>query len=213
MTPYYEQDGITIYHGDCREILPHVRADLLLTDPPYGIGEKWTKTALVGKRGSSRLWGKGETWDNTTVSHWLIQQAIESANAAIVWGGNYYELPPARGWLSWDKLQEFSGAHCELAWSNLDIPARVFRMSRIDAYHNKAEHRKEHPTEKPTELMRWCIGLADNPLSVLDPFMGCGATLLAASSMKRSAIGVEIEERYCEIAAKRLAQIGLELSA
>jgi site-specific DNA-methyltransferase (adenine-specific) len=211
--PYYEHGGITIYHGDCREILPAVApVDLLLTDPPYGIGDKWATTPVVGKRGSSRLWGRGEQWDNSTICPWLLDQAIEKASSAIVWGGNYYALPPARGWLSWDKMQEFSGAHFELAWTNLPIPARVFRLSRIDAYRNRAEHRKEHPTEKPAQLMRWCIGLAgESAKSVIDPFMGCGATVLASVALGRHAIGIEIEERYCEIAAKRLSQEVLPL--
>jgi site-specific DNA-methyltransferase (adenine-specific) len=211
--PYYQRGGITIYHGDCRDVLPSVpTVGLLLTDPPYGIGDKWAASKMVGKRGSSRLWGHGEVWDNSTVRPWLLQQAIEKAHSAIVWGGNYYDLPPSRGWLSWDKMQDFSGAHFELAWTNLAIPARVVRMSRIDAYQNRAEHRKEHPTEKPTQLMRWCIGLAgDQAQTVIDPFMGCGSTVLAARALGRSVIGIEIEERYCEIAAKRLEQEVLPL--
>lgn len=76
MRPYYEQGGITIYHGDCREVLPFLpQSDLLLIDPPYGIGSKWTKRGMAGRNGASRLWGKGETWDDQTVSQWLIDQA------------------------------------------------------------------------------------------------------------------------------------------
>jgi len=196
---------VTIYHGDCREWMPE--ADVLVTDPPYGIGERWTKGSVVGRNGSSRLWGRGETWDDVAadISH---LPTIPS----VIWGGNYFGLPAARGWLVWDKGQTFSGADAELAWTNLDIPVRVFRLSRIDAHVNQAESRKSHPSEKPIGLMRWCVGLTPSG-TILDPFMGSGSTLVAAKSLNRKAIGIEIEERYCEIAARRCSQEVLGLTA
>ena len=121
----------------------------------------------------------------------------------IVWGGNYYNLPPVRGWLAWDKIQEHSSGHFELAWTDLDIPTRSFRMSRVEAY---SKMNKAHPTQKPVQLMCWCIGLAGNPQSILDPFMGSGTTLVAAKNLGRKAIGIEIEEKYCAIAVDRLRQ-------
>lgn len=132
-----------------------------------------------------------------------------------MWGGNYYQLPLTNAWLAWDKMQDFSGSHFELAWSNLTIPTRAFRMSRIDAYQNKAIFPKDHPTEKPIQLMRWCIGLAGDVMTVLDPFAGVVATGIAAKDAGKSAILIEREERYCEIAAKRLAQetLSLEIGA
>ncbi len=210
MKPYYEEDGVTIYHGDCREVLPLVQADVLVTDPPYGIGASWTSREMIGTRGSSRLWGKGETWDDAPVSDDLLALATSMTRQAIVWGGNYYRLPPSRCWLVWDKVQEFTGADAELAWTNLDAAVRVFRMSRIDAYQNMATETKAHPTQKPLGLMKWCLGLVTDG-SVLDPFMGSGSTLRAAKDLGRKAIGIEIEERYCEIAVNRLRQRVLPL--
>lgn len=210
-SPYYQDDSVTIYHGDCRELLPELPCvDLVLTDPPYGIGDRWAKSAIVGKNasgsGPSRLWGKGETWDNTTVDAALMRTVVKHGQRAIVWGGNYYAMSPARCWLVWDKIQTFAGADAELAWTNLDAPVRIFRLLRIDAYVNKTATVKQHPTEKPLSLFRWCIATAKCDGAILDPFMGSGTTLRAAKDLGRRAIGVEINERYCEIAAKRCAQ-------
>jgi DNA modification methylase len=202
VTPYYSDDLVTIYHGDCREWMPS--ADVLVTDPPYGIGEQ---QAMVGRNGSSRLWGKGEAWDAEPADLSHLPDV-----PSIVWGGNYFGLPPSRGWLIWDKAQSFSGADAELAWTNLDMPVRVFRMSRVAAYNGLIDGPKSHPTQKPVELMRWCIEFAP-PGTVLDPFMGSGTTLVAAKSLGRRAIGIEIEERYCEIAANRCRQEVLGLVA
>lgn len=211
--PYYEDGSVTIYHGDCREILPTLpRVDLMLTDPPYGIGDRWAKSAMVGKNGSSRLWGKGETWDATTVDAELMQTVIEHGQQAIVWGGNYYAMPPARCWFVWDKMQTSMGADAELAWTNLDAPVRAYRLSRVEAFATYAESVKEHPTEKPLKLIRWCIATAKCEGLILDPFMGSGTTLRAAKDLSRKAIGIEIEERYCEIAAKRCAQEVLDFT-
>jgi site-specific DNA-methyltransferase (adenine-specific) len=208
--PYYQDDAVTIYHGDCRELLPDLHADLVLTDPPYGIGERWSKSAMIGKNGSSRLWGKGETWDDAPPEDDLIRLTVEAGDQAIVWGGNYFNLPPARGWLLWDKIQKFTGADAEMAWTNLDMPVRVFRMSRVEAFGNNAEVVKAHPTQKPTPLIRWCLGFTE-AATVLDPFMGSGTTLRAAKDLGLKAVGIELEERYCEIAAERCAQEVLDL--
>jgi len=217
LQPFYEDESVTIYHGDARQIVPMLgRFDLLLTDPPYGLGDKWTGGNFRGKNGVGKLWGeKTPAWDVETLPQWLLDECILAASAAIVWGGNYYALPPSRAWLSWDKLQEHSGSECELAWSNLDIPAKVFRMSRIDAYQNKAETPKMHPTEKPLQLMSWCLKLAGNPKTILDPFAGSGTTGLSAKNLGLKAVLIEREERYCRMAAGRMSQgvLGLENGA
>jgi len=203
--PYYERDGITIYHGDCREILPSLSADVVVTDPPYGIGGLWSKSEMIGRNGASKLWGKGEKWDDAPPDKATIDAVVASAPSACVWGGNYFHLPPSRQWLVWDKVQKFSASDAELAWTNWPGTVRVYRLSRVEAYGANAEGVKQHPTEKPIGLMRWCLGMAPAG-TILDPFMGSGTTLRAAKDLGRKAIGIEIEERYCEIAAKRLAQ-------
>ena len=197
--PYYDQDGITIYHGDCREILPTLgRFDLLLTDPPYGLGDRLT--------GGTGKWGvhflEPPMWDREAPPDGLIHECVLKADDSVIWGGNYYHLPPARCWLSWDKMQDHTSGHFEMAWTTLDLPTRSFRESRVEAYSKG----KFHPTQKPIGLIQWCVGFFPDAKSILDPFMGSGTTLLAAKLKGKQAVGIELEERYCEIAANRLAQ-------
>ena len=194
MKPYYEEAGITIHHGDCREILPHLpKVDLVLTDPPYGIG-------IAANPVRQKFSPQG--WDNAPPSRETIKLAAEKGKWAIIWGGNYFDLPPSKSFLVWDKCQpeEFTLAMVEQAWTNIGRPAKMFTL-RVTSY------AKEHPTEKPVPLMAWCMKQAPElPDTVLDPFMGSGTTLVAAKNLGRRAIGIEIEERYCEIAANRLRQ-------
>jgi len=203
LEPFYERDGQTIFCGDCREILPALEpVDLVLTDPPYGIGERWQGGARHG-------WAKTDTektsrnsWDGATPDDATIRAVVSAGTAAIVWGGNYFALPPSRCWLVWNKPERgFTLAEAELAWTSADNVARVFDGNRHAAT-------RVHPTQKPLPLIKWCLSLswAKDAATVLDPFMGSGTTLVAARDMGRKAIGIEIEERYCEIAAKRLDQ-------
>lgn len=202
--PYYEHGGITIYHADCRDVIddlaPHYGEkvfDLLLTDPPYGIG--------IAANPVRQLHAK-QSWDDEPPSPETIAQCINIARQAILWGGNYFYLPRCQRFLIWDKQQpeDFSLAMCEMAWSNLSGPAKMYRKSVLS-------YRKEHPTEKPEGLMRWCIGMTESAQSIIDPFMGSGTTLVAAKRLGRQCVGIEREERYCEIAAKRLSQEALPL--
>ena len=203
MEPYYQHEGITIYHGDCREILPTLEpVDLVLTDPPYGIAHIW-QGGFSDKHG----WGKalGESflrneWDKEAPSSETITLVCSKAPMVIIWGGNYFNLPASRGWLVWNKPERgFSMAEAELAWTSRDMVIRVKDLPR-------SEPTREHPTQKPLDLMKWCLGFAPDAQTILDPFMGSGTTLRAAKDLGRKAIGIEIEERYCEIAAKRMAQ-------
>ena len=209
-TPYYEQDGITIYHADCRDILPLLEPgsiDLVLTDPPYGIADIW-----MG--GSGHGWGKASlaqplrnSWDGQPPDNETLMRCIRAGKNAVVWGGNYFDLPPSRGWLVWNKPERgFTLAEAELAWTNRDAVIRVGDFNRSDPD-------REHPTQKPIKLMRWCLSFFPEAQSIIDPFMGSGTTLRAAKDLGRRAIGIELEERYCEIAAKRLQQSVLPMFA
>lgn len=194
MKPYYERDGITIYHGDCREILPSIKADVVVTDPPYGIGFAAQPTKWQRRAGH-----KPEAWDDERPA---LGMALLAAPTQCIWGGNYFILPPSRGWLAWTKPDAPpSMGSVELAWTNLDRNARHISCSVGETN----PERVGHPTQKPLRVMTWCVA-AMPPGSILDPFMGSGTTLVAAKLEGRKAIGIEIEERYCEIAAKRLAQ-------
>ena len=217
MKPYYESGGITIYWGDCRELLPTLATvDLLLTDPPYGIGADEAAAKNNGKWGW-RFYGNS-SWDRARPAPWVIGLALDKATAAIVWGGNYFAdiLPPSQCWIGWDKGQrEFSLADFEMAWTSFDNASRMVVVPRSRALSDG----KEHPTQKSLEVIGWCISaVADRyakspPQIILDPFMGSGTTLRAAKDLGRRAIGIEIEERYCEIAARRLDQEVLDLGA
>lgn len=210
MKPYYEHAGIVIYNADCREILPHIGpVDLVLTDPPYGIAHPTDYSSrgrgpLANAKDYSPIVGDSERFD----PKFLLQYPC------ILWGSNYYaeKLPPSSGWLVWDKrVQDGKGVNdqsdCELAWANFVKGARIFRHMWNGFWKDSERGESYHPTQKPIALMRWCLSLRWTPLgTVADPYMGSGPVLLAAKQLGRRAIGIEIEEKYCEIAAKQLSQ-------
>lgn len=183
----------TLYNADCRDILPTLaRVDAVVTDPPYGIGDKGGK------------WGRKAEhhWDSETPSN--IEQVLAAADRAIIWGGNYFDLPPSRGWLAWRKPDRVpSAADFELAWTSIDMNARMIDHS-IGA--TNAE-RVGHPTQKPLRVMKWSIAQLRNPVGqILDPFMGSGTTGVAAVGFGHAFIGIEREERYFMMACERIAQ-------
>ena len=194
--PYYDKDGITIYNADCRQVLPFLgKFGLTATDPPYGIDAGNMNLGAHNKLESS-------DWDKDTPVRSTIDQAIAGSGQSIIWGGNYFDLPPTRNFLVWDKTPEMQGrsfAECELAWCSWDSVARLFRYA-------PTQMKKVHKTQKPLALMQWCLGLVPEAETVLDPFMGSGTTLVAAKLEGRKAVGIEINEAYCESAAKRLEQ-------
>lgn len=203
LKPYYEHGGITIYCGDCREVLPLLGPiDMILTDPPYGIGfaaqpTKWQR--LAGHQ--------PKQWDAVTVSE--VPRLIQGARLQVVWGGNYYALPISRGWLAWCKPDAPpSMGSLELAWTNQDRNSKHL----IHSISATNPERLGHPTQKPMAVMRWCIGQFTDVANICDPFAGSGTTLEAAKAFGVPAIGIEIEERYCEIAAKRLSQEVLDFT-
>lgn len=206
MKPYYDDGkGIVIYHGDCRDILPTLDpVDLVLTDPPYGIAEVW-------KGGSGHGWANAQEqgvtrneWDRVPCDE-LMLLVCSKGQEVVIWGGNYFHLPISRGWFIWNKPERgFTLSEAEMAWTTRDNVIRVFDAHRSDVG-------RQHPTQKPISLMRWCIGFFPDAQTVLDPFMGSGTTLRAAKDLGRKAIGIEIEEKYCEIAARRMSQEAMNL--
>ena len=208
MKPYYADESVTLYHGDCREVLPTLESvDLLLTDPPYGIASVWTG-------GRSHGWGNARSdsgvrngWDAAAPDKALLDLMLSKATDAVIWGGNYFPLPVSRGWLIWNKPERnFTLAEAELAWTSRDMVIRVADLPR-------SEVGRQHPTQKPLSLMRWCLGFFPKAETVIDPFAGSGTTLRAAKDLGRSAIGIEAHEPYCEIAARRLDQGVLDFAA
>lgn len=201
MKPYFETKNGVLYHGDCMDIMEGMddnSVDLVLTDPPYGIADNYLKPSAKGEW--SKLYSVKIEWDNFAPQV-TIERSLAVGKNAIIWGGNYFMLPPMRGWLIWDKMQKHTSGHAELAYTNLDIPIRNYAYCRAQL----ANEGKQHPTQKPLGLFRWCISLC-NCETVLDPFLGSGTTAIACEQLNRKWIGIEREEQYCEIAAKRLSE-------
>lgn len=223
-TPYYDVDGITIYHGDCREILPHLpMVDLVLTDPPYGIGMDKAVTMPIhknkfGKVRTSANYGFAD-WDSQIPPKIVFDTMLKISKNQIIYGGNYFTeyLYPTNSWIFWDKKNNpqngktFSDG--ELIWTSLSFPMKKITYGWIgfDYINNPSKEVKQHPSQKPTPIIGILINLVDCD-TILDPFMGSGTTLVAAKQLHRKAIGIEIEQRYCDIAIKRLSQGVLDLS-
>lgn len=211
MEPYYADESVTIYHADCADVLLHLElACLVCTDPPYGIGEAAGRNKSRSKLAVSKDYGD-DTWDNAPPSDELIQAVVQAGRHAIVFGGNYFDLPPSSCWLVWDKENGASDfADAELAWTNLPGAVRLLRYRWAGMLQGNMGARKEfrvHPTQKPLPVMKWAISRApDDVQVVLDPFMGSGTTLRAAKDLGKRAIGIEREERYCEESALRMSQ-------
>ena len=202
MTPYYQDDWCTIYHGDCREILPDLRADVVLTDPPYGIGRdgKPPSTSSHGGHKGYEFMG----WDADAPPAWLFGLMHEKAANLIIWGANYYpqHLRPSMGWLVWDKGQRISQSDCELAYSTLDKALRSMTLNRAAI----AQDGAVHPTQKPVQVMAWCLDFAADAQTVLDPFMGSGTTGVACAQLGKAFTGIERERKYFDIACERISR-------
>jgi DNA modification methylase len=222
MKPYFDDgNGRVIYHGECREVMelwtPNrtgaATFDLLLTDPPYGIGEGGGKHVSRNTRGIAGPDYGVADWDDAP-AHDGVVMARSLAKHQIIFGGNYYHLPPSSCWLVWDKDNTGDFADCELAWTNLKKAVRrlVYRWNGMLQQPGRAKELRQHPTQKPEPVMVWALTQAPESVrTVLDPFMGSGTTLVAAKRLGRKAIGIEREEKYCEVAARRLSQEALPL--
>ena len=199
--------------GDCLPIMRGYKDkqfDLVLCDPPYGIGRDGQKgdKSVSGNYNPTRHHRKEHNflgWDNEIPSKNYFDEMFRVSKNQIIWGGNYfveYLTEGHKGWLIWDKGQHgLTMSDCELAYSSFDFPTRIFTINRRHVQLEGALH----PTMKPKELMKWCIELS-GAQTILDPFLGSGTTLVAAKQLNRNAVGIEISPEYCEIARKRLEQ-------
>ena len=197
--PYYTDESCTIYSADCAELMPELgRFDLLLTDPPYGIGEDG---GAQRTRGSKRKNGEKQHWDKERPASIVFSMMLSVSLDQCIWGGNYFAdmLPASRGWLYWSKMMGGDFSDGELAWTSRDAVLKELRKS-------KETRDRLHPTQKPLAVIKWCLGFFPAAQTILDPFMGSGTTLVAAKLEGRKAVGIEISEKYCEIAANRLRQ-------
>lgn len=203
MKPYYEHAGITIYHGDCREVLPQIEnIAVIVADPPYGVGKDYgqIKDSLDTFQDAVRL---------------VISRNIPAAIFVPVC--RVQDLPVRPQWMAvWNKRYGASGLiaypiypHWEgIALYSIsgDFSGNKGHRSDVFTFSPAVARGSGHPTPKPLDLMKELIGWMPATGTVCDPFMGSGTTLVACKNLNRPAIGIEIEERYCEIAAKRLSQ-------
>ena len=196
-----------LWLGDCREILPSLpKVDLILTDQPYGIGEAKGKNKSRGLLAPPRDYGIAN-WDDAPVAEWVMGLLREVSEWQIIFGGNYYQLPPSSCWLVWDKENGNTDfADCELAWTNLPKAVRKlrFRWNGMLQENMAEKERREHPTQKPSPVMRWALEQVQDVVTVCDPFMGSGTTGVACVQAGKVFIGIEREPKYFEIACKRI---------
>lgn len=213
MAPYYQHNGITIYCGDCREILPGLKGIVsLIADPPYGLGLKFNYGKRYGAYPMESVSFPPVVGDDIPFdpTHLLGYENI------IIWGAENYtdKLPVNRKWLIWDKRTDLipsrNQGDGEMAWTNQEGSNRIFRHI-WDGMIKDSERGtpRQHPTQKPVALMHWCIQQIKEPRLICDPYMGSGTTLVAAKNLGYPAIGIEISEAYCEIAVKRLQQVSM----
>ena len=210
--PYYDNAGVTLYCGDCLQIMPELTGiDAVVTDPPYGISiasEHLGAGRTTGIASTPMLYGD---WDTCRASAEAINEILRVSNNQIIWGGNYYAdlLPPSMGWLVWWKregLPTRTYSDIELAWTSCNKAARLLSLRWDGFIRETPEPRCGHPTQKPERLMTWCMAQCDITGTVLDPFMGSGTTGVACVQTGRKFIGIEIDSHYAEIAAKRIAE-------
>jgi len=204
MTPREEIIGdCRLILGDCLEILPTLgKVDAVVTDPPYGIGKDGQKQTTGGHGGRKGYDFLG--WDRERPSQALFDAVRASSDRHIIWGGNYFaDMLPATGkWLVWDKGQRINQSDGELAYTSEEGALRIFTLNRVALMTDGAQH----PTQKPVELMQWCLGFLPAAETILDPFMGSGTTGVACVNLGRKFIGIEIEPRYFDIACRRIEE-------
>ncbi len=205
----------TIICGDCLEVMkdmPDNCVDLVLTDPPYGIGV--AKSGSVGGgsfRGKIQVFEPSD-WDATIPTKDYFDEMLRVAKHCIFWGGNYFAsyLPNSRCWLVWykrDGLPDRTFADCELAWASFDKTAKVYNIRWDGFIRDSKEKKVPHPTQKPEQLFKQClVDFSDEGDTILDPFFGSGTTGVAAVRMGRHFIGIEINPDYCKIAEKRIQE-------
>lgn len=201
-----EQIGdATLYLGDCADLLLGLKIDAIVTDPPYGLGESNQKKHMSrGQLAAPRDYG-GCRWDELPASQELIDLMRRMSPYQIIFGGNYFNLPPTKCWLVWNKLNgDNDFADCEIAWTNLDMAVRRIRwlwngMLRAE------KGTREHPTQKPVGVMTWVIEKLPADVAVIcDPFMGSGTTGVSCAMLGKTFIGIERDARYFDIACRRI---------
>lgn len=209
-----------LYRGEVLDILPGLQADIVIADPPYGVGESGRKNVTRGKPFGSKPDRKNTlgtpvlhrdygayAWDEKPATEEELQAAIDAGKHCVIWGANHFGMPAATKWLVWDKLNSGDFADCELAWSNLPGAVRVFRhMWNGMLRASERDTPRVHPTQKPIALMAWCLDQVPDAKTVGEPWMGSAPAGCAAVRRGLSWWGIERDERNFEIACRRIDQ-------
>jgi len=187
-----------LINADCREVLPLLpKVDAVVTDPPYGVLSE-SGSAATRRSGGNKNAGVME-WD--VVPEASLMERLEEVSAnRMFWGGCHLPLPPTFGYLVWDKqIDGLNFGEVEYCWTSAKFAPRIFRFRAVGV-----DGGKLHPTQKPIQLMKWCLGFFPNAKTILDPFMGSGTTGVACVKLGRKFIGIEIDSGYFDIACKRI---------
>ena len=200
-----------IYQGDCLPLMremPDKSVDLVLTDPPYGIGDKLAIGGATKRNLMMELY-LASPWEDIAPSKEYFDEIFRISKNQIICGGNYFDLPPTRGFIVWDKMKFASNySQVEYIWTSFDCISRIFKYCSNGGFVIKPEDKHEHPTQKPLALMKWILEkYSDEGMTVLDPFMGSGTTCVACKKLGRNYIGIEKEAAYVAIAEKRLEKV------
>jgi DNA modification methylase len=207
-------EDIILYHADCMDIIPKISTlfdfDAIVTDPPYGLGEKVVDGKQMGRLLAKRdnQMNKMCEWDKTAPQG-IIDSLLKLLKPTIIWGGNYFQLPPSRQWLMWDKgnsMRNRSFAEGEMAWAWCSFDGNL-RIKTYNPLLESLNNKKYHPTQKPLEIMNWCLSkLPKDCKVVFDPFMGSGTTGVAAIKAGMKFIGIEKDKDYFDVAVKRIKE-------
>lgn len=208
MTERVEIGNATLYCGDSRLIVPTLAdMDALVTDPPYGIGEAKKNNASRGKLAKAKDYGKSD-WDDQPAADWLMMLLRDKTRWQVVFGGNYYAMPPSSCWLVWDKENGASDfADCELAWTNFPKAVRLkimewaISLEALDVERN-AQSRQRGSWRSPDSK----ANIPEPSATILDPFMGSGTTGVASVNMGRSFVGIEARKDYFDAACRRIEE-------
>jgi site-specific DNA-methyltransferase (adenine-specific) len=202
-----------VYNEDCIELMkryPDKHFDLAVVDPPYGID--WMEQVKKPNKGKNWKQYENKDWDKSIPTDEYWNELFRVSKNQIVWGGNYMieHLTPSPCWLIWDKMQEFSGAVFEMAWTSFSSPAKAFRMSRVEAYTNQS---KIHPTQKPTRLYEWILANYAKPNDlILDTHLGSGSSRIAAHKAGLDFTACEIDKEYFDKQEKRFKEYVSQLT-
>jgi site-specific DNA-methyltransferase (adenine-specific)/modification methylase len=212
----------TLYHGDCREVIGELSFDAIVCDPPYGLSKLLSRGwedfgCILNKKQRRSNLHSGGTWaakdiykdidwdDETPDLTFLLERNVPM----MVFGGNYFALPPSRKWIVWDKGETFYGrtfAELELCWCSFDGNARITKHTQAfgRGWHSNGE--RVHPTQKPVAVMQFCISELPKGVGniVCDPYMGSGTTGVACVNLGRAFIGIEQKRKYFDIACRRI---------